>query len=421
MKIVPPVALTDTATRADDERYLPGALILGGAHVSIGLARSLGRHGVPVCLLANHPLPRFSRYVRQSHVWPGGDDKRALPSLLEIAERLGLAGWVLLPTGDQDMRMVAENHAVLAARFRLTTPDWDTIRWMFDKRLTYQRAAALGVDHPLTFYPRSLEEARALDCRYPVIVKPAYRWGDDEFTLAKAWRADDRETLLAHYARAAALVGADAAMIQECIPGSGAAQFSYGGLWHRGEPVASIVARRTRQHPIDFGRSSTFVESIEQDEIEDAASRFLGSFGYSGIAELEFKFDARDRRYKLLDVNGRFWTWNGLGALAGTDFGYLAWRLALGLPVEPCRARTGVAWMHASRDLVAAWQEIKAGRLSPRDYLNGWRQPLVFANFAPDDPLPALIELPLALANRLADRAGSAARRALRFVRGGMR
>jgi predicted ATP-grasp superfamily ATP-dependent carboligase len=44
----------------------PGALVVGGAHVSIGVARSLGRRGVPVWLLANHPLPKFSRYVRRS-------------------------------------------------------------------------------------------------------------------------------------------------------------------------------------------------------------------------------------------------------------------------------------------------------------------------------------------------------------------
>src|SRR5208282_1608294 len=50
---------------------VPGALVVGGAHVSIGVARSLGRHGIPVWLLAGHPLPKFSRYVRRSLPWPG--------------------------------------------------------------------------------------------------------------------------------------------------------------------------------------------------------------------------------------------------------------------------------------------------------------------------------------------------------------
>src|SRR6185437_15045076 len=64
---------------------------------------------------------------------------------------------------------------------------------------------------------------------------------------------------------------------QELIPGSGSAQYSYAGLWHNGSPAASLVARRTRQLPVDFGRGSTFVETLDNEDIEDAAVRFLRS------------------------------------------------------------------------------------------------------------------------------------------------
>ena len=136
--------------------------------------------------------------------------------------------------------------------------------------------------------------------------------------------------------------------MQEWIPGTGTSQFSYAGLMQRGEPVASLVARRTRQYPTDFGRSSTFVETIERAEVEEIACRFLKSIDYSGVVEVEFKHDRRDGRYKLLDVNGRFWTWCGIGARAGVDFPYLAWRQATGEHVTPSRARPGVGWMHAT-------------------------------------------------------------------------
>jgi D-aspartate ligase len=165
--------------------------------------------------------------------------------------------------------------------------------------------------------------------------------------------------------------------------------------------VATLLARRRRQHPIDFGRSSTFVESIDHPQVEELAWRFLSSFDYSGVVEVEFKYDAREDRYKLLDVNGRFWTWCGLGGLAGIDFPYLAYRQALGETIAPCRARPGVAWLHASRDIIAACQEISGGSLRLRDYLASFRQPLTFANFALDDPLPALAEFPAAVLNRI--------------------
>jgi D-aspartate ligase len=385
-----------------DPQPAPGALIVGGAHVSIAIARSLGRKGIPVWLLANHPIPTYSRYVKRSFPWPGADHPEGLSSIVDLAKQHGLNGWVLIAAGDQDMRLIAKNHALLSQHFRVATPDWNTIQWAYDKRLTYQRAAELGIDFPAGFQPRSLDDVARLDCRFPVILKPAFRKGMDEFTLAKAWKADDREQLLALYKRAAALVGNDAIIVQEWIPGAGEAQYSYAALSERGEPVVSLVARRARQHPIDFGRSSTYVETIEQPEVEELGRRFLKSINYTGVAEVEFKHDRRDGHFKLLDVNGRFWTWNGLGPLAGIDFPYLAWQQALGETISPARARPGVAWMHTSRDVVAAFEEIANGTLTVRDYLASFKKPLAFANFALDDPMPAIAELPVALWNRFA-------------------
>ncbi|MGH6683516.1 MAG: ATP-grasp domain-containing protein, partial [Pseudolabrys sp.] len=329
----------------------PGALIVGGAHVSIAIARSLGRQGIPVWLLSNHPIPTYSRYVKRSIPWSGADQADGVSSIIDLAKQHGLQGWVLIATGDQDMRMISKNHALFSEYFRVATPDWDTIQWAYDKRLTYQRATELGIDFPASFHPRGAAEVEQLDCRFPVILKPAFRKGMDEFTQAKAWKAEDRDQLITLYKRAAALVGNDAIIVQEWIPGGGEAQFSFAALCEHGEPIVSMTARRSRQHPIDFGRSSTFVESIEQKDVEALACRFLKSINYTGVVEVEFKQDWRDGQYKLLDVNGRFWTWNGLGALAGVDFPYLAWRWALGNSVSPARARAGVAWMHASRDI----------------------------------------------------------------------
>jgi len=383
-----------------DRQTRPGALIIGGAHVSVAIARSLGRHGIPVWMLANHPIATYSRYVERSLPWPGADHPDGIASITDLARQHGLDGWVLIATGDPDMCMVAKNHAQLSRYFRIATPDWDTIRWAYDKRLTYSRAALLQLDFPTSFEPHGLDDVAQLDCRFPVILKPSVRKGMDEFTLAKAWKAETREELLALYTRASALVGSDAIIVQEWIPGGGESQFSYAALCEMGEPVVSLVARRSRQHPIDFGRSSTFVETIEQPQVEELSRRFLKSLAYTGVVEIEFKHDRRDGRFKLLDVNGRFWTWNGIGPLAGIDFPYLAWQQALGKTIEPGRGRPGVAWMHASRDFIAACQEMARGGLTFGQYLKSFRKPLAFANFAFDDPMPAIVELPVAGWNR---------------------
>jgi len=102
-----------------------GALLLGGAHGSLEIARSLGRRGIAVWLVTNdNPLASLSRYVERSFSWPRPLDERALAFLIDLAERHGLNGWVLFAGGDEDVQFVARNHDALAAVFTLTTPPW---------------------------------------------------------------------------------------------------------------------------------------------------------------------------------------------------------------------------------------------------------------------------------------------------------
>jgi predicted ATP-grasp superfamily ATP-dependent carboligase len=382
-----------------------GALVLGGAHGALAIARSLGRRGIPVWFLTrDHPLTRYSRYAAHSVVW-GPDEPGAKERLVQLAARNGLGGWVLFACGDAEVRFVAHHHAALAAVFRLTTPPWDVTRWAFDKRLTHQYASEVGVDSPLSYYPADRREVAQLDCQFPVIVKPTVHERRNAFTQAKAWRADDRATLVARYAEAVALVGERAIVLQELIPGGGERQFSYAALCDRGVPVAALTARRTRQFPIDFGYTSTFVETIEQPEVEAAACRVLRALEYSGLVEVEFKYDVRDGRYKLLDINARAWTWIGLGGAAGIDFPHLAWQQAKGETIAPVRGQAGARWIHATRDLAATGQELLAGSGlgAVLRYAQSFRRPLAFATFATDDPLPAIVELPI-VTRRVASR-----------------
>ena len=395
-----------------------GALVFGGAHGSLAVVRSLGRHGIPVWVLIHgHPIARFSRYASRHISWSGPDRAGAAEELIAIAQRHGLEGWVLFPAGDAEAQLVSQDYEALSSIFRLTSPPWEIARWAYDKHLTYDRAAEIGIDYPWSYYPRDRQDVAQVQCRFPVILKPTIRDRVDAPLLAKAWRADDRATLLARYDQAAGLVGEHAIVLQELIPGDGSTQYSYAAIWDRGAPVASLVARRARQFPIDFGYTSTFVETVEQPEVEDAACRFLKSIGYNGLVEVEFKYDARDARYKILDVNARAWTWIALGEIAGVDFPYLLWRLAMGETLPRMRGRAGVAWMHASRDAVAAVEEMALGILSPVSYVKSLRRPLRFAAFAADDPLPGIVDLPLALSRVLARRLPTMARRVFKRPR----
>jgi predicted ATP-grasp superfamily ATP-dependent carboligase len=130
--------------------------------------------------------------------------------------------------------------------------------------------------------------------------------------------------------------------------------------------------------------------------VEAQAFRFLADLRLSGMVEVKFKFDARDGRIKLLDVNPRPWTWIGLGAKAGVDFPWIQWRLATGESLPRTHGRAGHTWAHVSRDLVPAIRSIRGGELSLLGYARSLLRPRSFAAYAADDPWPAAVDLPIA-------------------------
>ena len=373
-----------------------GALVIGGDYGGLGIVRSLGRRGIPVWVLAEdgQVSAGLSRYARRRLPWPAADGAAQLRFLHDLGQRHGLDGWVLFPTGDEPAALLARHARSLAGRYRLTTPAWAAMRWAYDKRLTYELAARVGVDHPWTACPRDAATVASLDCPFPAVLKPTVKQRANRFTRDRAWRVEDRAMLVERYAEAEALVGAEAIVVQELVPGGGDSQLSFAALCAAGRPLASIVARRARQYPVDFGHGSTRVETVDAPDIELAARRLLAELAYDGLVELEFKRDPRNGRAKLLDINPRTWAWQSLGRRAGVDFPWLAWRLAQGERLPERRGRPGASWVRGLTDIAAAWTEIRRGRLAVGDYLGSLRTTTEWAILAGDDPLPAVVDVP---------------------------
>ena len=371
--------------------------MIGGDYRALGVVRSLGRRGVPVAVVreGDDRLSTLSRYARRRFPWPETDPAAQIDYLLGLARRAGTEGWALIPSGDETAALVSRYHDELSTSFVVTVPPWEVLRAAYDKRQTYALARRIGVEVPWTLWPAGKAELEAADIDYPVILKPAVKETLNRLTAAKAWRVDDRRELLARYEEAIGLVSPEVLMVQELVPGGGEEQLSYAALCADGRPLASIVARRTRQYPPDFGRASTFVETIDDPSVAQRSVPLLEAMRFTGLIEVEFKRHPGTGRLKLLDVNPRVWGWHTLGAAAGVDFSYLLWLAACRQPVPPQQARPGVRWVRSSTDLPTVVGEIFRRRIGLREYFSTLRGPRERAIFALDDPLPGLAEGPL--------------------------
>ena len=374
-----------------------GAVVLGGEFHGLGIARSLGRHGVPVCVIDDeYSISRFSRYVTHSVRVPDlRDETKTIEALLEVGHRKGLAGWVLYPIRDETVAALSRHRETLQTVFRVPTPEWGSIERVWDKRHTYQLAAEIGIPTPRTWYPRHVDDLGTIEGEPPFAVKPAIKEHFIYATKAKAWRADDRSELRERFVQAAALVPTGEVMIQELIPGDGRQQYAYCAFFKDGQAVGSMTARRRRQHPPEFGRASTFVETVDVPQLEELSCRFLRAIDYYGLVEVEYKLDPRDGVFKLLDVNARAWGYHTLGFQAGVDFPYLQFLDQLGMPVPVCHTRAGVRWIRLVTDMPTSVIEMLGGRLAWREFLRSLRTCQIESVFCKEDLMPGLVELAL--------------------------
>jgi D-aspartate ligase len=372
-----------------------GALVVGGEHPGLGIARSLGRKGIPVCILDDqYSVSQFSRYTsRTVRVKDLLDEQKTVDSILEVGQRYGLKDWVLFPTRDETVAALSRNRVRLSEFFRVTTGDWQSVKWAWDKKNTYERAAQLGIPIPGTWNPRNLQDLEELYPRLPLAIKPAVKENFFYATGSKAWRAETKEELKLLFERAQQQIRPEEILVQEIIPGDGQRQYSYCAFFRNGKAHSSLVARRIRQHPREFGRAATYVESIEMPDIEELSERFLRAIDYYGLVEVEFKQDPRDGQFKLLDVNARTWGFHSIGRPAGVDFPYLLFRDQMGVAVEGCRGTPGVGWLRMITDIPTAASDLWHGHIDLTAYFRSLRNTRVESVFAWEDPLPSIAEV----------------------------
>ena len=398
----------------------PPAVVAYMSYLGLGLVRALGREGVPVFALDPKPdaLGMNSRYCTPV-VTPDikEDEERYLDFLLDFGSKLPSKA-VLFPTGDPTVVLFSRARDELARYYHYVAPDHETVLKLLTKDGLDAVAREHGIPAPRTVIPRDRAEVEraAAELAYPVILKPAesHAWKKREITEiigvgTKVIPCENAETLLANYDR---IAQHDPAMIiQEVIPGEDERLLYFCFYLNReGEPLGIFAGRKCRVLPPGFG-SASYVESVEDPALTDVALRLLRAVGYRGLGGVEFKLDPRDGKYKLIEFNVRFGLWDALGARCGVNLAHIAYRDALGLPVEPrLRYRTGVKWVSFQRDLSAFKLYRRQGKMSLGRWLRSLAGEKMWAVFAWDDLAPFLASAPGYLWERLAPRLGLARR-----------
>ncbi len=381
--------------RSDEVRVEPSSavLVLECHHGSLGIARSLGRHGVDVhCVDADFSHPAFtSRYWRGKHAFRLLEEppERTLSFLLDLGRQLG-PRTLLIPTADEMALFVAKNADALSEHFVFARQSPELMEKLVSKKSNYELAKAAGVPVPHTEFPKSIDDVRAFceQAMFPVMLKGIEGRRLHERTGVRMLRVDTPEELLSAYERMEDPESPNL-MMQEFVPGADDTIWMFNGYFDDdSECRCAFTGRKLRQAPPHKGATSMGIcepnETVARMTID-----FMRNIGYTGILDIGYRYDARDGSYKLLDPNPRIGsTFRLFVGDNGMDVARYLYMDKTGQPLPTTRQRDGRRWFVEEEDLTSFAIYRREGLMNAWDYVKSFRGVEESAWFALDDLQP---------------------------------
>jgi predicted ATP-grasp superfamily ATP-dependent carboligase len=333
----------------------------------------------------------MSRYLSGKFIWKteGESVEQFLDGMTVLGRRLGRPT-ILIPTDDLAAILIAEHAAALEEWFIFPRPPAALPRTVASKKGLYQLCKRLGVPCPEAVFPQSRADVEAFleYAMFPVVVKGAEGWllpgsGVKSTTMVKT-----PEQLLDIYQRVEGRSGTSV-MLQEYIPRHFGEDWIFHGYCNaQSECLAGFTGVKLRSYPPHAG-PTTLGRCVTNEALHLQAEVLFKAIGYCGIMDLDYRFDRRDGRYKLVDFNPR------VGAQfrlfeddAGMDVVRALHLDLTGRPMPRGRPLEGRRFVVEFHDLLASWGYRREGELKLRPWLSSLKGIEERAWMAMDDLAP---------------------------------
>ncbi|HUR93846.1 MAG TPA: hypothetical protein VMY76_04655 [Gemmatimonadales bacterium] len=376
----------------------PVVVLAPGVYEGHGVARTLGRLGVPVYGVhvdLRSPGVR-SRYWRENISWPlpSAPPRKSVDWLLQLGRRIGSRP-IVIATNDASCLLLAEYAAELAQEYCFPTQPPGLALSLSSKQQMYYLCKEHDIPTPETSFPRSRQDVLEFieGATFPVMLKPIENRVAQRHSGVRMAIIQDARALLRQYDEMET-PGAPNFMIQEYIPGGPDMVWMFNGYFDEDSRcLFGITGNKLRQYPPYTGMTSLGV-CVTNAVVARQTTDFMAAVRYRGVLDIDYKYDARTDQYMLLDVNPR------VGASfrlfvdsAGMDVVRALYLDLTGQTVVVGDAREGRKWLVENYDVVSSLRYFRDGRLSAAEWLRSFRGVEEASWFAWDDlaPLPAMV------------------------------
>jgi D-aspartate ligase len=388
-----PIVVIETPATPRFDTSTP-VVVLASLISGHGIARSLGRLGIPVFgVYDSRSVAVPSRYWKEILIWnfPNASPAATAAWLLELGRKIGSRP-LLIPTTDHHCVFVSDYAALLNQEFRLAEQPTGLAASLSNKQLMYQLCHQHAIATPETFFPQNRDELLSIlkHLRYPVAIKGVDSWALRQRNGVGVVVVNDAECLLQHYDRLET-PGSPNLMLQAYVPGVADARWMFNGYFdERSMCLFGLTGKKLRQNPPAGGMTS-LGECETNLLVARKTEEFMWKVGYRGLLDVDFIYDSSRGEYTLLDVNPRIGASFRLFVDArGMDVVRSAYLHLTGQPVPAAVPREGRKWIVENYDAVTSFKYWRKGELSALDWIRSFRGVEEGSWFAWDDPLPFL-------------------------------
>jgi D-aspartate ligase len=369
------------------DNRVPVVVIYRGGNGALAIARTLGRLGVPTYLVAQKDMASpvtSSRYWVKKFSWDfSAPSEATLRFLASIARELGTRP-ILLTLADWAAIFLEEHADALQQHFIFPRAASPIIRKLANKWDMFLLAKEHGIPTPDTVWPRSRADVErfAQSAEFPVIVKgadPFLPFGSKEIIHTRA-------DLLAKYDKEAE-TGPANIILQQYIPGDAQSVWMCNAYFGTGSQCHAVFTGQKLRQVSDTGVASLAI-CLPNETVEKQTRDFMQAVGYQGAVGIGYRYDARDGKYKLLDVNARVsGVFRLFRATNGMDVVRICYLDLTGQPVPASKLTVGRKWM-LEDDFEPALRAARAGKLTFGQWVESVRGVQETQWFALDDPMP---------------------------------
>ncbi len=352
---------------------------------TLGIVRQLGAaHDVFVATTRRIAIASISRYAHRSLTCPSPADSYEFIAWLDQVVREHAIDQII-PVGALSCELLSRHRDRWLPGTRIVLADPDQVATALDKVAVGRIAERVGIAVPKTRQPQSLDELQEAgdSVGYPLVIKAALEGATG---VAYVDTRHQLRPMFESYLRRYQWSSDTLPLLQQRIIGPGFGVFA---TYQEGVRRRLMAHRRIREFPATGG-ASTCAELVHDPCLLELGKRLLDALKWHGVAMVEFKLNAADGTFYLMEVNPKFWGSLELGLAAGADFpgDLIAMGAGEALPFTPPPAGNIRFCWPLSGDLRHIVERPSAWRAVVRD----WLDPRVRTNILITDPVPHLVE-----------------------------